>query len=275
MPHFVILFVAILFLLPITLFIYHSVLNRQLLTTNASLHDQVEHLEEHTEVLSMSLDELKSERDTVIERFEALDEIEEQLHEYITTLPDEALGGIEIPLSTEELSSLESDDVNTILESSAWLERYQETLTNIEQLEENLQYIPTAWPTEPDTITSSFGPRNDPFKGTQSMHSGMDVRGTIGTPIYAGADGVVTLAQNHGGYGKTIIIDHGGQYETLYAHLSAIDVNRGDQVIKGEKIGELGNTGRSTGPHLHYEVIKDGVPVDPEYYINFFDNEDE
>ncbi|SDB83013.1 Peptidase family M23 [Pelagirhabdus alkalitolerans] len=147
-------------------------------------------------------------------------------------------------------------------------------IEHIETVDQNLTYIPTAWPTEPNTITSDFGPRNDPFSQAESFHTGIDVRGATGTPIYAAANGTVTLARRYGGYGKTIKIDHGGHFETLYAHLSSIDVDVGDSVEKGEEIGALGSTGRSTGPHLHYEVIENGEPVDPEYYMNFYNDEE-
>ncbi|HHU19743.1 MAG TPA: M23 family metallopeptidase [Bacilli bacterium] len=149
----------------------------------------------------------------------------------------------------------------------------KELLTKNMALEENLLYIPTHWPTDPNKITSPFGPRNDPFNRSRAIHSGIDVRGKTGTPIYAAADGTVQLAQYHGGYGNTIIINHSDRYETLYAHLSKISVEQGDQVLKGDVIGELGSTGRSTGPHLHYEIIKSEKAVDPEPYLNFFDNE--
>lgn len=273
-PRFIVSFIGICALIPIILLIYHVTMNNTLLTANEELVDQLSHLNQKKESLAAEISVLESERDIVIERFEELNEIEEQINHYITELPHEALGGIDIPLNEDDIAYLSNDEIDQFILTTDWIESYQTTLANMEQLGENLQYIPTAWPTEPNTITSPFGPRNDPFNQTQSMHSGIDVRGATGTPIYAAADGVVTLASSFGGYGKTIKIDHGGRYETLYAHLSEIDVNVGDRVKKTEEIGAIGSTGRSTGPHLHYEIIKDGVPVDPEYYLNFFTRED-
>ena len=121
-------------------------------------------------------------------------------------------------------------------------------------------------------VTSEFGLRRNPFGGSRyEMHNGIDFRGPTGTPIYATADGVVVTAQHSGGYGKHVVIDHGYTYETMYAHLSEIDVQVGDHVKRGTLIGALGSTGRSTGPHLHYEVHRNGQPVNPRYYLNLND----
>jgi len=121
-------------------------------------------------------------------------------------------------------------------------------------------------------VSSEFGLRRNPFGGlSYEMHSGIDFRGPIGTPIYATADGIIVKAQYSGGYGKQVVIDHGYGYETLYAHLSDIEVQAGDRVRRGDLIGELGNTGRSSGPHLHYEVHRNGQAVNPRYYLDLND----
>ena len=119
-------------------------------------------------------------------------------------------------------------------------------------------------------ISDYFGRRRDPFTGKIRMHRGMDFTGPVGTDIYATGDGVVIKAEYSAyGYGKEVVIDHGYGYETIYAHLNEILVERGDKVSRGEVIGSLGNTGRSTGPHLHYEVRKGNRAVDPfNYYFN-------
>ncbi len=121
-------------------------------------------------------------------------------------------------------------------------------------------------------VTSEFGLRRNPFGGSRfEMHNGIDFRGPTGTPIYATADGIVVKAERSGGYGKHVVIDHGYSYETVYAHLSAIDVQAGDRVKRGDLIGALGSTGRSTGPHLHYEVHLNGKPVNPRSYLDLED----
>lgn len=120
-------------------------------------------------------------------------------------------------------------------------------------------------------IGSYFGYRTDPFYKVSKFHEGIDFTATVGTDIYATGDGVVTqVERSYGGYGNIIVINHGFGYETVYAHLSKMGVRRGEKVKRGQVIGQVGNTGKSTSPHLHYEVHKGGKPVDP---INFFFND--
>jgi murein DD-endopeptidase MepM/ murein hydrolase activator NlpD len=124
----------------------------------------------------------------------------------------------------------------------------------------------------PGAILSGFGYRIGPFTGREEFHQGVDIPAPIGTKIKAPADGVVIFAGRMGGYGKLLVIDHGNSYKTVYGHLHAFDVEVGDRVRKGDYIGEVGNTGRSTGPHLHYEVKLNDVAVNP---VNYFRSVDE
>ncbi|MDE7376833.1 MAG: M23 family metallopeptidase [Muribaculaceae bacterium] len=120
------------------------------------------------------------------------------------------------------------------------------------------------------TMASGYGYRVDPVYGTQKFHEGMDFSSDIGTPVYATGKGVVSFAGWKSGYGNCIDIDHGYNYTTRYAHLSEIKVRAGQQVERGEEIGLVGNTGKSTGPHLHYEVRLRGAPQNPVNYY-FYD----
>lgn len=113
-------------------------------------------------------------------------------------------------------------------------------------------------------IVSAFGNRSDPFTGETRMHQGIDIDAPAGSPIWAATDGVVTFAGERGGFGKLVILDHGDGVETYYAHQQRIDVSVGDQVAAGHQLGLVGSTGRSTGPHLHFEVRVEGSPVNPE-----------
>ena len=114
------------------------------------------------------------------------------------------------------------------------------------------------------SLQSSFGVRSDPFSGRAAMHAGIDLSGPVGTPIFATADGVVGRAGwNNGGYGNLVELDHGKGISTRFGHLSAIMVSAGQRVTRGQQIGRMGSTGRSTGSHLHYEVRIDGRPVNP------------
>jgi murein DD-endopeptidase MepM/ murein hydrolase activator NlpD len=113
------------------------------------------------------------------------------------------------------------------------------------------------------TESSGFGWRDDPIRHTRSFHSGTDFRGAPGTPVVAAGDGIVTFCGRLGGYGNVVDIDHGGGVITRYAHLRRIDTQKARAVTAGEVIGQLGSTGRTTGPHLHFEIRLDGSPVSP------------
>ena len=115
-------------------------------------------------------------------------------------------------------------------------------------------------------MASGYGNRIDPIYGTVRYHAGMDFSAAVGTDIYATGDGTVEDAGWESGYGNCVVIDHGYGYKTRYAHMSRIGVRRGEKVIRGQVIGEVGNTGKSTGPHLHYEVIVKGRTVNPVNY---------
>ncbi|MDP9020423.1 MAG: M23 family metallopeptidase [Actinomycetota bacterium] len=123
------------------------------------------------------------------------------------------------------------------------------------------------WPLANPVVTSRFGYRVHPIFGTSRLHAGIDLRGSTGTPILAAGDGVVVSAGWRGGYGNTVIIDHGGSLATLYAHQSRLNVSSGAVVRRGQAIGAVGSTGQSTGPHLHFEVRVNGTPVDPLNYL--------
>ena len=126
-----------------------------------------------------------------------------------------------------------------------------------------LKSIPSIRPLGGGAYSSGYGRRRDPFTGRIEPHYGVDFNGPMGLPVYAAADGVVIHAEREPAYGNAIVIDHGHGYKTLYAHLSRIGVRRGQRVERGETIGALGNTGRSTGPHLHYEVLYQNRNVNP------------
>jgi len=137
------------------------------------------------------------------------------------------------------------------------------------------QCIPAIQPVSLKNISAYFGFRSDPFTHRLKMHYGIDFTGSIGTPVHVTGDGVVIVAEyTFDGYGKNIIVDHGFGYKTRYAHLSKIDVKAGDKVKRGQIVGLLGNTGRSTGPHLHYEVLLRNSSTDPINYFNDITMED-
>ena len=138
-----------------------------------------------------------------------------------------------------------------------------------EQLSHSLVWVPLRKPVAGEIdLSSTFGVRIDPFLHIAAMHTGIDFRGEVGDPIRATAAGTVSAAGWSGGYGKMVEIDHGNGLSTRYGHLSQIDVDIGDKVRIGQIVGRMGSTGRSTGPHLHYETRVDGEAVDPQKFLN-------
>lgn len=138
-----------------------------------------------------------------------------------------------------------------------------QTWQKLDGREQGAISIPSMQPIDNVKLTSSFGVRSDPFHGGAAMHAGVDLPGPTGTPIYATADGVVGRSGRAGGYGNLVTVNHGKGIETRYGHLSKILVAANTRVRRGQLIGLMGSTGRSTGSHLHYEVRVDGTPVNP------------
>lgn len=144
---------------------------------------------------------------------------------------------------------------------------YSEILQRFKEREEELKHIPSIRPVKGGVI-SGFGMRFHPILKYRKMHTGLDFQAPMGTPIYATADGVIkTAGRSQGGYGVNINIDHGYGYESKYAHLSKLRVKAGQKVKRGDMIGLTGNSGLSKGPHLHYEILKDGKKIDPIDYF--------
>ena len=139
---------------------------------------------------------------------------------------------------------------------------------SLENRETGRVSIPSRKPVESFKLTSQYGFRADPFAGRRARHKGVDMAGPIGTPILATADGIVGRAQWVGGYGKYVEVNHGGEIQTRYGHMSQILVEPNQRVTKGQVIGLMGSTGRSTGSHLHYEVRIAGNSVNPMPFIS-------
>jgi murein DD-endopeptidase MepM/ murein hydrolase activator NlpD len=148
------------------------------------------------------------------------------------------------------------------------IHRIRTTASSLDALETEIGAIPVRRPASgaPD-VTSAFGMRLDPFLRQPAMHTGIDFRGEPGDPVYATAAGRVAQAERNGGYGLMVEIDHGNGLVTRYAHLSAISVANGASVAPGGLIGRVGSSGRSTGPHLHYEVRIQGEATDPQRFL--------
>ena len=172
--------------------------------------------------------------------------------------PPPAVGGPYVPLTLRKDASLFERQLYRVHVSRA----------DVDRLTRTLGAVPVRKPITGDIdLSSGFGVRPDPFLGRPAMHSGLDFRSETGSPVRATASGTVETAGWNGGYGKLVEIDHGNGYSTRYGHLSEIDVKPGQQVKIGQIIGKVGSTGRSTGPHLHYETRIDGDAVDPQKFL--------
>ncbi|HMV13803.1 MAG: M23 family metallopeptidase [Chitinophagales bacterium] len=176
----------------------------------------------------------------------------------------------ESEILTSTLKKLESIEKKVYVQSKS----YDELANLIKNKEIMLASIPAIQPVsnkDLKRIASGFGYRIDPVYKTPRMHAGLDFSAETGTPVYATGDGVVEIAGSQGdGYGNKVVIKHGYGYETLYAHNSKILVRAGTKVKRGQTIALVGSTGKSTGPHCHYEVMKNGIKIDP---VNYFFND--
>jgi len=143
---------------------------------------------------------------------------------------------------------------------------FQELVEYLEDQKSLLASTPSIWPVR-GWKTSTFGYRTSPFTGRREMHKGVDVATRTGTSIIAPADGLVIFSGREGGYGNLVLIDHGYGIVTKFGHASVLEVKRGQKVKRGDVVARVGNTGRSTGPHLHYEILVNGVAVNPMRYI--------
>lgn len=174
-----------------------------------------------------------------------------------------ATGGPMIAANTEEATA--------DLRADAQFRTLFQTWKKLDATQQGVIAIPSVQPVHSLSFTSNFGIRSDPFRGTAAMHAGVDIPGPVGTPIYATADGVVAHAGRQGGYGNLVELNHGKGIATRYGHLSKILVADNTRVTRGQLIALMGSTGRSTGPHLHYEVRIDGHAVNPIPFLTTAD----
>jgi murein DD-endopeptidase MepM/ murein hydrolase activator NlpD len=236
-----------------------------------------EDLKENYAVLQQQTNELQQEMDELLNRdnnvYRAIFES--------TPIPDSArLKQMEKSNEEKKITALGETElvkgISTQLNRLTLLAAYQEkSFSQIEKMVKNkeklLAAIPAIQPVSDKDLTriaSGFGTRIDPVYKVPKYHAGLDFAAPLGTPIYATADGIVTDAgYNDGGYGNRVVINHGFGYETLYGHMRKIKAHVGQRVKRGEVIGYVGSTGKSTGPHCHYEVHRNGNAVDPVYYF--------
>ena len=176
-------------------------------------------------------------------------------------------GGLSRPaklLTQKEFDSFFSQIEDSFDRQAAGLDQLQDYLIT----EDNIKSaIPTGRPIKKGWVSSYYGYRADPFTGRKVFHHGLDFAGKAGSEVVAVADGIVSWQGSRGGYGEMIEIDHGNGYQTRYAHNKELVVKLGDRIEKGQAIALMGSTGRSTGPHVHFEILRDGKTVNPANFI--------
>lgn len=176
-------------------------------------------------------------------------------------------GGVLVPAGELSLEELQA----SMAELDRMSRRHTDLLTVVESrlIEQKMKAMtmPTRPPVSAGQIGSPFGWRTDPFTRRAALHTGLDYEAVTGTPVLAAAGGVVVAQEVQSAYGNVVEIDHGNDLVTRYAHLSRFSVRKSDLVRRGQKIGEVGTSGRSTGPHLHFEVLVRGVPQDPQKFL--------
>jgi murein DD-endopeptidase MepM/ murein hydrolase activator NlpD len=250
-------------------------------------------LRDQNAVLKQRIAELQTKVDDVDQRLVQLKGFDEKLRAMtdlrdderglaMGPLPANPQGGADVPTDIDPFAvPLAGDDpavdqlrealldsrlVGLAHEANRELQSLSELVDYFSVREVMLKSTPSIAPAR-GLLTSGFGLREDPFTGGHSMHSGLDIATREGAEVIAPASGVVIFAGEKAAYGNCIVVDHGRDINTLYGHLSAILVKPGDKVERGQHIGKVGSTGRSTGPHLHYEVRLNGVPVNPRRFV--------
>jgi len=252
--------------------------NKELRVENRKLRQQVQVFESRIGSVEDTMERIKtfSMRLKVITNLEDRDKLIESLNE---NLP-EANANIDSQYAQTQNPARNPEDIRLARAQASWDQRFTELGQQASLLEQQLQdqyelladrkAFLNALPTRKPAVgyfTSGFGVRRSPYGGNEKMHEGLDIANYPGTAIRATAEGTVVYAGAKAGYGQTVILDHGYGLETWYAHNRKIVVRQGQRVRRGETISQLGNSGRSTGPHLHYEVRINGTPVDPLSYI--------
>lgn len=226
------------------------------------LTQQAAHLrtEMENQRLRAENDRQRQELEKLNNRVEKVEDTSRKLAEKSGVVQDDKVtpgsGGPELPLDEMALETL-----------AAKMGRLEEEMKSYEAVLRQRGYTPTIWPVE-GKLEGGFGGRRNPFGGPgYEFHSGQDIEAPMGAPVVAGASGRVSFVGWQNGYGQLVIVDHGGGLTTRYGHLSQIDVALGQAVSRGDLLGKVGSTGRSTGPHLHYEVRINDSAVNPLQYL--------
>ncbi len=253
----------------IAFYLIDSPKEKMLQQENEQLREQLRAMDKRMDVMSEAMTDIENRDDNIYRVIFETDPMPvEERYPKLYQQSQANLGNKDALALLDEVS----DKANQLIVRLSAQSRSFDTIADIAQRKsEMLTAIPAIRPLKNmRAITSGFGARYHPILKTMRVHTGVDMAAPKGTPIYATADGVVSREKGGSGYGIVVIINHGYSYKTVYAHMSKKVVKPGQRVKRGEIIGYVGNTGLSFGSHLHYEVIKNGVRVNPVHY--FFDD---
>ena len=249
---------------------FPSANEKRLMEQNANLKDDYTVLQDKVKQLELQMVELENRDNNVYRSIFEAAPIPDSAR--ITEMEKTKEVILIEKLSENDLVKSMSNQLNDLSLRTAFMDKsYVEIGNMVKNKEKLLLAIPAIQPVSNKDLTriaSGFGYRIDPVYKVTKMHAGLDFTAPQGTPIYATADGTVKEAGfNSGGFGNQVVINHGYGYETVYGHMVRVKARAGQNVKRGETIGYVGNTGKSTGPHCHYEVHKNGKPIDPVYYF--------
>jgi len=275
--HFISIFMVIFVLLSISVFGLSKMFSKFYYQEKIAIaYKENDNLELSINLMQIKVSELNKTINNIMEKDKAI-RLYSNLPENDININELGTGGrVNRKLYIDNDNSKRSTQLTKIDESLTQISKeiqsevisYENLTEILKEKKQKLDATPTIAPLKDNAyISSPYGKRIDPFTGRISMHDGIDFAARIGTPIYATADGKVKYARYIGGYGYTIKINHSFGYSTIFGHMSKMKAKKGQNVKRGDLIGYIGNTGRSTGPHLHYEIRYSNRPVNPSKYI--------
>jgi murein DD-endopeptidase MepM/ murein hydrolase activator NlpD len=275
--HFISIFMVIFVLLSISVFGLSKMFSKFYYQEKIAIaYKENDNLELSINLMQIKVSELNKTINNIMEKDKAI-RLYSNLPENDININELGTGGrVNRKLYIDNDNSKRSTQLTKIDESLTQISKeiqsevisYENLTEILKEKKQKLDATPTIAPLKDNAyISSPYGKRIDPFTGRISMHDGIDFAARIGTPIYATADGKVKYARYIGGYGYTIKINHSFGYSTIFGHMSKMKAKKGQNVKRGDLIGYVGNTGRSTGPHLHYEIRYNKRPVNPSKYM--------
>ncbi len=246
-------------------------------STNLATINNVKAIKAENEQKERQVQDVRSQLEQIEKKQEAIADKQEQVKKMmgikteptVTRTPSRGgKGGVDVPVPAGANSDMLKQTQLMISALDRQEKELDELLAKVSRNSDYFRCIPNLWPTTGE-LSSEYGYRDSPLRrgNKESYHNGLDIANYSGTPILAAGDGRVVFANWKAGYGRMVIIDHGHGFTSEYGHLSAFMVKQGETVKKGEQIARMGSTGASTGPHLHFIIMKNGSPVDPLIYL--------